>query len=244
MKLVYLAAPIDFADNRIDVNTDRRRAIELLRSNDFGVFDPMAAFDVVNQAPDARVYEINQDALSRCDGVLALLPIGVPSVGVPMEIKHAAEVMRIPVAVVGGGKSWSLAGLVGVETHSAIRDAVHWLRAALAKERPEYNVRFHRLQKDIAAWALRNFGEQPDVHPLLGVVEEAGELCHVYLKQAQGIRNADLEIKGKDAVGDLAIYLLAFCEEMGWDFETVVAEVWSEVRQRDWKRFPGDGRTH
>lgn len=101
---------------------------------------------------------------------------------------------------------------------------------------------FSQLQKEIDRWAVHNFGEdQPDWHPLLGVGEEAGELMHVYLKTTQGIRSQSLDEKGRDAVGDLTVYLMAFCEKMGWDFEETVRETWGLVKQRDWKRFPKDG---
>lgn len=81
--------------------------------------------------------------------------------------------------------------------------------------------------------------------PLLGVVEEVGELCHAHLKNEQGIRGTpeEWEAKKKDAIGDVLIYLLDYCSREGLDVEECLETAWAEVSQRDWIRFPGDGRT-
>jgi len=93
------------------------------------------------------------------------------------------------------------------------------------------------LQDQVAEWATHNFGNPPSWHSLLGIVEEAGELCHGYLKRAQDIRGTrekhDAEIR--DAIGDIVVYLADFCNKENIDFEGVVLDVWSEVKKRDWK---------
>lgn len=73
------------------------------------------------------------------------------------------------------------------------------------------------IQKEHREWSLKNFGEHPTWHPLLGIQEEIGELAHAYLKREQGIRGTREEHDAaiKDAVGDVMIYLMGYCS--CWD---------------------------
>lgn len=83
-------------------------------------------------------------------------------------------------------------------------------------------------QEEHRAWSLRNFGATPPYYPLLGVIEELGELSEAgalledlpsddpAVAQAQ----ADLV----DAVGDIAIYICDVCNKRLWSFE----ELWNE----------------
>jgi NTP pyrophosphatase (non-canonical NTP hydrolase) len=100
-----------------------------------------------------------------------------------------------------------------------------------------------KFQEENAEWAERNFGDVPPWQPLLGIQEEAGELCHHFLKDAQNIRGSHEEhLEGmKDAVGDIAVYLVHFCTMMGFDAEEVIEKTWNEVKQRDWKKDSGRG---
>jgi NTP pyrophosphatase (non-canonical NTP hydrolase) len=79
----------------------------------------------------------------------------------------------------------------------------------------------------------------------LGIVEEVGELAHHLLKQAQGIRGEDdwHTAQQRDAVADILIFLTGFCYRRRWDLEQILLETWKEVRSRDWKRFPKNGKT-
>jgi NTP pyrophosphatase (non-canonical NTP hydrolase) len=102
------------------------------------------------------------------------------------------------------------------------------------------------VQEDVAAWADKNFG--PDrpfndaggLHPLLGIMEEVGELCHARLKADQGIRIVD-PADEMDAVGDILIYILHYCSRRGFDAAEVLQKTWEKVRQRDWKTDPVGG---
>lgn len=64
------------------------------------------------------------------------------------------------------------------------------------------------LQKELFEWQRCNFGDQPDRRMVLGICEEAGELCHAHLKIEQQIRGSkdELVAKMRDAIGDIAIY--------------------------------------
>ena len=92
-------------------------------------------------------------------------------------------------------------------------------------------------QREQVEWVKHNFGERPSWQPLLGAVEELGELAHAHLKQEQGIRlHEDHEANAKDAVADVTIYLLDYCSSRGWDFVDLVVSTWAAVRKRDWKK--------
>lgn len=98
------------------------------------------------------------------------------------------------------------------------------------------------LQSELAAWTKHNFGEPPAINAFLGIVEEAGELAHATLKKRQGIRtNEDHDENARDAVADIAIFLVNFCILQGWDFEDILFSTWEDVKKRDWKRYPENG---
>lgn len=82
-------------------------------------------------------------------------------------------------------------------------------------------------------------------HGFLGAVEEIGELAHAYLKGEQGIREgADgWRERAADAVADAIIFLASFCNTHGIIMQHAVDDAWGEVSQRDWIKFPKDGRT-
>jgi len=96
---------------------------------------------------------------------------------------------------------------------------------------------------EINEWSIRNFGKQISVLPLLGVMEELGELTHCHLNTEQGIRgtSGEHEINGQDAVGDLMVYLLNYCHIKGWNIEEILEKTWGEVKRRDWVKYPKTG---
>lgn len=49
------------------------------------------------------------------------------------------------------------------------------------------------------------------------------------------------EEKAKDAVGDVAIYLLDFCTRSGYLFDEILGDTLAEVLKRDWASAPSDG---
>ena len=109
------------------------------------------------------------------------------------------------------------------------------------------------IQREQKAWALENFGEQLPHRALLGAVEELGELVeadpsstshivelvkalgrlsHSQLKGEQGIRiNKDHEVLAKDAVADMIIFLVSYCNDKGFDIEDIVKETWDKTRR-------------
>jgi len=104
---------------------------------------------------------------------------------------------------------------------------------------------FADLQAAQAPWVAHNFPGRESFYPLLGAVEELGELAHAHLKALQGIRGTPEEhaAAAQDAVGDAVIFLADYCTARGWDFQEVVERTWAEVRLRDFRVYPKNGRT-
>lgn len=107
------------------------------------------------------------------------------------------------------------------------------------------NLDLAAFQYDVGQWAERNFGEVQPIQPLLGMVEELGELCHAILKHQQGIRGfedeATVRVAIEDAVGDLMVYAANFMNRHGLSLERAIVETWTTVRQRDWTKNPVTG---
>lgn len=101
---VYFAEPIDQDNGSNYVECEFRKTMIIhLLGQGHSVFRPATAFELgkVDQYTSLRVEKINRTALAEADILVARLPEGVPSVGVPMEIEHATRVLGIPALVVG-----------------------------------------------------------------------------------------------------------------------------------------------
>ncbi len=103
---------------------------------------------------------------------------------------------------------------------------------------------FKQLQEEVQTWQEYNFGTHDAIDPLLGAVEELGELAHAHLKESQGIRGHPeaLQLEARDAVADCIVYLTDYCSVRGWDLDEIMRETWDQVKQRDWKKYPMTGR--
>lgn len=69
-------------------------------------------------------------------------------------------------------------------------------------------------------WVAHNFPDNhypPPEESLIGCIEEVGELAHSQLKEVQAIRGTKEEhiANGKDAIGDLIVYLLGVMSHKG-----------------------------
>lgn len=97
-------------------------------------------------------------------------------------------------------------------------------------------------QSSVAVWSRKNFKDQPSYRPLLGIVEEVGELSHAHLKGEQGIRHTPEEIHALkiDAVGDIIVYLADYCTRERLDLTDCVISAWKIVRKRDWTEEKSD----
>lgn len=98
------------------------------------------------------------------------------------------------------------------------------------------------LQFQVEKWADHNFPNAMPYQPLLGALEELGELAHAHLKHEQNIRGmtSELDVQGmkEDAVADVIIYLAHYCALNEIDMGKVVSETWRSVRLRDWQDDP------
>lgn len=76
-----------------------------------------------------------------------------------------------------------------------------------------------KIQKEVKEWTDYNFPNQKPYQPLLGMLEELGELSHALLKGEQMIRGSRAENleKEKDAIGDFVVFSLNYCNCMEWD---------------------------
>jgi len=100
-----------------------------------------------------------------------------------------------------------------------------------------------KMQEEQDKWARANFGPNNTDWVILGIGEEVGELMHSHLKRAQGIRGTkeQHDMDGKDAIGDMFIYMLDYCTGMDWDFWTIACLTWAKVKSRDWRKDPVHG---
>lgn len=97
-----------------------------------------------------------------------------------------------------------------------------------------------KLQEEHLRWVEHNFPDQRDHEPLLGIVEEVGELAHAHLKMQQGIRGVDVE-KAEDALGDIFIYMMSYANANGYNLQHCILQAWDEVKERDWIANPLTG---
>lgn len=102
----------------------------------------------------------------------------------------------------------------------------------------------NKLQEENDAWTYINFPTKEPDDPLLGLVEEVGELAHAHLKQKQQIRGTwkqhqDAKI---DAVGDIVVYLSDYCNQNNINLEDAIRETWEKVKQRDWNKHRSESK--
>ena len=118
-RVIYLAYPIDQADygqreHVVGPVLERVKAEIELRG--FGWYDPGAALHTGALVPGDEARKMHHRAQSLCTGTLALLPPGVPSVGVPVEVQKAVTGWGMPTTVIGADGSWGLP--FGVQQHA------------------------------------------------------------------------------------------------------------------------------
>lgn len=101
-RVAYLARPIDQAHH---VGPELARMVENIRTvlvgRGYCVYSPADAWRApAGVAPLPAVEIVNRGALHQADLVVAYLPSGVPSIGVPMEIEQAINLDRPVIAIV------------------------------------------------------------------------------------------------------------------------------------------------
>lgn len=125
-KVLYLAEPIDQAGNLNRWPVERLHWY--LKHQGWAIYRPWHIWSIGTKAePGPEVDEINREALARSHAVVAHLPEGVPTIGVPREIELARG-YGIPVAVLrpdGDKISWALQDVSVFETPHQVAE---WLK--------------------------------------------------------------------------------------------------------------------
>lgn len=105
---VYLAHPIDQAmDARVGGQVGQ--IAREIQARGWNTFDPSLAWGIGRGAkPNPGVWAVDYAALRRASAVVAFLPPGVPTIGVPIELDRAIG-LGIPTLILGSETSWALA---------------------------------------------------------------------------------------------------------------------------------------
>ena len=108
--LIYLAQPIDQVAQPAEpygVAAAVDEALERVK-RPTAVFRPGRAWAVAGMEPNPHLQDANLDVLNRVDLLLAVVPAGVPTLGVTIEIAYAIR-YRVPVVVYSDLRtSWTL----------------------------------------------------------------------------------------------------------------------------------------
>lgn len=94
-------------------------------------------------------------------------------------------------------------------------------------------------QKEVYDWVIENFPNMKSEDELIGISSEFGELCHHFRDRKNHVKGVteyhDAEIK--DAVGDMLLNLLCFCEMENINSYKCLLESWNLVRIRSYKKY-------
>ncbi len=126
-KVAYLAHPIDQAYDRTLWAGDTHKISDHLNAVGYHVYRPARAWRAIPGQMDPRLEVVNDAALTQADLLVAFLPGGVPTIGVPMEIARAQH-LGIPVLAIGAAAPGSFSlhreGIVTLEQLNGLGDAV------------------------------------------------------------------------------------------------------------------------
>lgn len=137
--LVYVAEPIDQANGQ--------GPAKWIPSAGWTLYHPSRAFTGAGGADG--IEDVNRAVLSTVDGVIAFLPRGVPTIGVPAEIEWATA-NGVPVAIVTDiTESLALRGFErrGAYVTDYAPSAVQWLELAMPDLAPRDQVGFVQMHR-------------------------------------------------------------------------------------------------
>ena len=139
-KIAYAARPVDQAQALMG-HPESREVCERIDSDlqmmGYHVYRPAEAWRVSDLAEQDRQVElVNRIALEGADLLVAYLPAGVPTVGVPMEVEHMVEIGRPVIVVTDIEVSYALdrSGIHRIESvlDGGLADAIAHLEATHA----------------------------------------------------------------------------------------------------------------
>jgi hypothetical protein len=95
------------------------------------------------------------------------------------------------------------------------------------EEKAEFD--FNRFAAEVAIWSEKNFGPKTNIakgykyphQPLLGIIEEFGELCIA----VDNLNTYGIQAKKDnfiDAVGDTVIYITDYCNQLNLNLDTII----------------------
>lgn len=139
-KLVYMAMPIDFTEGSDRPFVDF--AENDLKGSKHAVYRPDRSFTFEKGVePSGVVQAVNNSAIANAGGMVAFLPKGTPSIGVPMEIQEAIGRGKPVLIVTDHTESWVVAGWATrqnvevVEFNAGmIRKGIGWLNEKMASD--------------------------------------------------------------------------------------------------------------
>lgn len=144
--LIYLARPIDQAEDPEHRAVDSSAGLLRMCAEDaiglanrpLAVYRPNRAWSVTgNLTPNEHLQNANLEVLNRVDLLLAVIPAGVPTLGVPVEIEHALRV-GVPVLILTDlESSWTVAwwaAQLGVQAVVVYNHTQHNLTAGALAE--------------------------------------------------------------------------------------------------------------
>lgn len=151
MALLYLAEPMDQANKDHTANWKDWWVLAQQLGKRYNTYRPATAWDA-GGGVDSRHERVNRIALECCDLLVAFLPPGVPTIGVPMEIQAAASAGK-PVVVLTTVASYALAGLPGVTVTDSVYMAISTVEIMLLDRAPR--------SPDELRVVLRSGGQSP-----------------------------------------------------------------------------------
>lgn len=97
------------------------------------------------------------------------------------------------------------------------------------------------IQSELREWHDKNFPYSTAEDMLIGIMEEVGELAHTNLKRRQ-LGLVEQGDKEQDAIGDIVIFLMSYCNKRELDIASIIARTWNVVRQRDYGKVREEQR--
>lgn len=93
-------------------------------------------------------------------------------------------------------------------------------------------------------WRKHNFPNEDASLKLNLLMEEVGELAKAYCKGTAKIKGTPeyWEQQEKDAVGDVILTLLTYCNLRGINAQDCVDIAWKEISLRDYQKYPATGK--
>jgi dUTP pyrophosphatase len=151
--MIYVAGPLDAPGAKDEGRAFLKEEVhKLLESRGMTTFDAGKPFCAPGKSPE-QVHAINNFAVDTADGLFAVIPTGVGTIGTPMEIERAKRAGK-PVVCVGAEWSMQLKAMgVPCYTVDRIEDAVDWMVMSMQSD-SAHNEEELGLEQDLIDYGL------------------------------------------------------------------------------------------